>query len=45
MGELGGAELVRGIAGTVVFLLLFAAAKRRFTERGAAHGPGDNGLD
>ena len=45
MGELGGVELLRGVAGTVAFLALFAAARLRFRERGPASGPGDNGLD
>lgn len=45
MDVLGGAELVRGAAGALAFLALFAAARLRFRERGPAHGPGDNGLD
>ncbi len=45
MDELGGGEIVRGVAGVLVFLSIFAAARLRFTERGPAHGPGDNGLD
>ncbi len=45
MDELGGGETVRGVAGVLVFLAIFAAARLRFTERGPAHGPGDNGLD
>ena len=45
MDELGGPELLRGAAGVLAFLVLFAAARFRFTERGPAHGPGDNGLD
>ena len=45
MSELGGAELLRGAAGALTFLALFAAARVRFAERGPAHGPADNGLD
>lgn len=45
MDGLASAELLRGGAGVLAFLALFAAAKLRFTERGPAHGPGDNGLD
>ena len=45
MDELGGGEVVRGVAGVLAFLALFAAARLRFIERGPAHGPGDNGLD
>lgn len=45
MEEPGAVELLRGAAGVLAFLALFAAAKLRFTERGPAHGPGDNGLD
>ena len=41
----GGAELLRGAAGALAFLALFAVARLRFVERGPAHGPGDNGLD
>jgi len=45
VGELGGAELVRGVAGVLAFLALFAAARLRFTERSPERGPADNGLD
>ena len=37
--------LVRGAGGLAGFVVLFAAARRRFAAREPARGPADNGMD
>ena len=46
MPDLAGLDaLVRGLGASALFLLLFAGARARFTDRERRRGPADVGLD